>query len=45
MGAFGFFELINDFEVAKALFDAAYSWLKEHGCGKNAWSPQSFPKR
>ena len=31
MGAFGFFESIDDFDVAKALFDAAYTWLKEHG--------------
>ncbi len=34
MGTFGFFELIDDLEVAKALFDAAYTWLKEHGADK-----------
>ncbi len=34
MGAFGFFESIDDFEVAKALFDVAYTWLKEHGADK-----------
>ncbi|MCK4357988.1 MAG: hypothetical protein KAW92_04470 [Candidatus Cloacimonetes bacterium] len=31
MGAFGFFEVINDYEVVSALFDKAYSWLKENG--------------
>lgn len=30
-GFFGFFESINDFEVAKALFDQAASWLREKG--------------
>ncbi|UUO06286.1 N-acetyltransferase [Blastopirellula sp. J2-11] len=29
-GFFGFFESINDQEVANALFDAARAWLKEH---------------
>ncbi|MCK5834075.1 hypothetical protein KAH81_10460 [bacterium] len=31
MGAFGFFECINDQEVANALFDAAANWLKDKG--------------
>lgn len=31
MGAFGFFEVINDYEVGSALFDAANLWLKENG--------------
>lgn len=29
IGLFGYFECINDFEVAKALFDAAVQWLRE----------------
>ncbi len=32
VGFFGFFESINDQEVANALFDAAAAWLKEQGC-------------
>ena len=31
VGFFGFFECINDFEVAKALFDTASEWLLEQG--------------
>lgn len=31
VGFFGFFECINDQEVANALFDTAKKWLKEHG--------------
>ena len=31
VGFFGFFECINDQEVANALFDAAKKWLKEKG--------------
>jgi hypothetical protein len=31
MGAFGFFEVINDYEVASALFDTAYNWLRNNG--------------
>ena len=30
-GLYTLFESINDYEVAKALFDAALSWLKERG--------------
>ncbi len=30
-GFFGFFESVNDQEVANALFDAAINWLKEKG--------------
>ena len=30
-GQFGFFECINDQEVANALFDAAKNWMKEQG--------------
>ena len=30
-GFFGFFECINDQEVANALFDTAKKWLKEKG--------------
>ncbi|UBM61241.1 hypothetical protein LA303_07360 [Candidatus Sulfidibacterium hydrothermale] len=30
-GFFGFFETVNDKEVAKALFDAALGWLKDKG--------------
>jgi hypothetical protein len=30
-GQFGFFECINDQEVANALFDAAKNWMKERG--------------
>ncbi|MEW6003803.1 MAG: hypothetical protein AB1695_00660 [Stygiobacter sp.] len=32
VGFFGFFECINDQQVANALFDAAKNWLKEKGC-------------
>ncbi len=32
VGFFGFFECINDQEVASALFDKAKEWLKEKGC-------------
>jgi hypothetical protein len=32
VGFFGFFECINDQDVANALFDAAKKWLKENGC-------------
>ncbi|MCD6594746.1 hypothetical protein J7L68_03635 [bacterium] len=31
MGAFGFFECINDRKVANALFDAAAKWLEDKG--------------
>ncbi len=31
VGFFGFFECINDQEVANKLFDTARNWLKEHG--------------
>jgi len=30
LGSFGFFECIDDIEVARALFSAAASWLKQH---------------
>ena len=30
-GFFGFFEVINDSEVATQLFDAASDWLRDHG--------------
>jgi len=40
-GFFGFFESIDDLEVARALFDAASSWLKEKG-KKVMNGPQSF---
>ena len=29
MGSFGFFECINDQEVANALFDSALGWLRD----------------
>lgn len=32
IGFFGFFECINDQEVANALFDAAKNWLAKNGC-------------
>ena len=31
LGFFGFFESINDSEVANALFEQVENWLKEHG--------------
>lgn len=34
VGFFGFFESVDDFSVAKALLDAAQSWLGEHGMPK-----------
>lgn len=30
-GFFGFFECVDDYEVARALFDAAAAWLRERG--------------
>ncbi len=40
-GFFGFYEAINDLEVAKALFNTAESWLKAKG-KKVMQGPQSF---
>ncbi|MCL2389717.1 MAG: hypothetical protein FWC85_04985 [Elusimicrobia bacterium] len=34
VGFFGFFECVNDVQVAKALFDAAHGWIKENGIEK-----------
>ena len=34
IGYFGFFEVINDYEISSALFDAAKNWLKEKGMVK-----------
>ena len=33
-GFFGFFDVVNDFEVAKALLDTAAKWLKDEGLNK-----------
>lgn len=33
-GFFGFFDTINDYEVAKSMLDAATKWLKAHGLNK-----------
>jgi hypothetical protein len=40
-GFFGFFEAVNDLEVARALFNTACSWLKNRG-KKIMNGPQSF---
>ncbi|MBS1647991.1 MAG: hypothetical protein JST67_11685 [Bacteroidetes bacterium] len=40
-GFFGFFECIEDYEVAKKLFDAAQEWLKKEGLTKVV-GPTSF---
>ncbi|HOJ52556.1 MAG TPA: hypothetical protein PLT64_04610 [Syntrophales bacterium] len=40
-GFFGFYESINDLEVARALFDAAADWLKKKGKTRLN-GPQSF---
>ncbi len=40
-GFFGFFEAINDYEVAKLLFDTAIDWLKKEGL-TNVIGPTSF---
>jgi len=40
-GFFGFYESVNDIEVARALFSAAEKWLKEKGKTKMN-GPQSF---
>ena len=41
-GFFGFFEAVNDPDVAQALFNSASNWLKEKG--KTMMNgPQSFP--
>jgi hypothetical protein len=40
-GFFGFFESVNDPDVAKALFDRAEAWLKERGKTRME-GPQSF---
>jgi hypothetical protein len=34
VGLFGFFECLDDFEAAQALFDAASDWLKQQGMTK-----------
>ena len=31
MGFFGFFEVVEDYDIAKALFDAASGWLRDQG--------------
>ena len=31
IGSFGFFEVVNDFEVARALLDNARQWVEKHG--------------
>jgi hypothetical protein len=40
-GFFGFFESINDYEVAKKLFDTAVEWVKKEGL-TNIIGPTSF---
>jgi GNAT superfamily N-acetyltransferase len=40
-GFFGFFDVINDFEVAKALLDTASNWVKEQGL-TNILGPANF---
>ena len=40
-GFFGFFEAINDYEVAKHLFDAAVEWARSEGLN-NIIGPTSF---
>lgn len=40
-GFFGFFESINDYEVAKLLFDTAVDWVKKEGL-TNIIGPTSF---
>jgi hypothetical protein len=41
VGFFGFFEFVDDVEVARALLRAATSWLTEHGM-KRAMGPFNF---
>jgi hypothetical protein len=31
LGSFGFFEVVNDYEVARTLFDSARKWVEERG--------------
>ena len=40
-GFFGFFECVEEFEVARTLFDAAIEWLKEKGA-RIVYGPESF---
>lgn len=40
-GFFGFFECVNDYEVAKLLFDTAVDWIKKEGL-TNVLGPASF---
>ncbi len=40
-GFFGFFDVVNDYEVAKALLDTAKDWLKNEGLNKMI-GPSSF---
>lgn len=40
-GFFGFFDVVNDFEVAKKLLDTAADWLRKEGLGKMI-GPASF---
>jgi GNAT superfamily N-acetyltransferase len=46
-GGFGFFETVNDWEVARALLDAACGWLKERGAvvieGPNSFTANEAP--
>jgi GNAT superfamily N-acetyltransferase len=41
VGFFGFFEVIEDYSVAQALFDAAANWLREQGM-KAIRGPENF---
>lgn len=41
VGLFGFFEFIDDPEVARSLFEAACDWLREKGM-ERAWGPFNF---
>ena len=41
VGFFGFFDVINDYEVAKTLLDTAVEWCREKGC-ESILGPTNF---
>ena len=42
VGTIGFFECIDDFAAAQALFDAAVTWLREDCATHRIWGPMNF---
>lgn len=42
VGAIGFFEAINDYQVVKGLLDTAIDWLKQTGGISKVWGPMNY---